>query len=172
MENERDDRFVEQFTACQSRLYRFIATLVFNRADAEELFQEASLAAWRSRDKFDGAGEFFPWLCGIARNHVRNYYRSRKAAPLVLALEVVDQLIELQIEEEPLLERRQEALTLCLQKLTPRQRQVLRQFNEKSQTVASFSHEQGATVGALYKMLQRIRAALLDCIERTLQEAR
>ena len=45
MNNSRDDQFTERHVECQSGLYRFIATLVPNRADAEELFQEASLTA-------------------------------------------------------------------------------------------------------------------------------
>jgi len=43
MNSSRDDQFIERYVECQSGLYRFIATLVPNRADAEELFQEASL---------------------------------------------------------------------------------------------------------------------------------
>jgi hypothetical protein len=40
--NSRDDHFIERYVECQSALYRFIATLVPNRADAEALFQEAA----------------------------------------------------------------------------------------------------------------------------------
>jgi RNA polymerase sigma-70 factor (ECF subfamily) len=169
MDAEVENRFVEQLVACQGKLYRFIATLVINHADAEELFQEASMTAWRTRDKFDFQREFFPWICGIARNQVRHYYRDgKRPLPLQLADDVVDQLAEEQIRNADLLERQQETLTKCLEKLPLRQRDYLRQFYRKSQTVAAFSQEQGSSAAAAYKMLQRIRNALLDCIHRSL----
>jgi RNA polymerase sigma-70 factor, ECF subfamily len=168
MESPQQDRFVEQLVACHSRLYRFIATLVANRTDAEELLQQTGLAAWRSRETFDPARDFFPWICGIARNHVRRYYRSRKAAPVFLAGDVVEQLVERQLADEPLLERRQQVLTDCLEKLPERQRTFVRQFYESLQTVKSFAQQQKVTADAAYKLLQRVRTTLFDCVNRTM----
>lgn len=168
MQNHQQDQFVEHLVACHSRLYRFIATLVVNRADAEELLQQTGLAAWRSRETFDPTRDFFPWICGIARNHVRHYYRSRKAAPVFLASDVVEQLIDRQLDDDPVLERRQQVLTACLEKIPERQRTFVRQFYENLQTVKAFAQQQKITADAAYKMLQRVRAALFDCINRTM----
>jgi len=165
-----DEAFVQQLLACQSRLYCFVATMVVNRTDAEDLVQQAGLEAWRCREGFDPAREFFPWICGIARNHIRNYYRSQKAAPLPLPDDIVEQLLERHQADEPLLQRRQQALTLCLEKLPPRQRDFVCQFYATSQTARSFAEQQAITADAAYKSLQRIRAALFACINRTLAE--
>ena len=117
MEQSQQERFVEQFMACQSRLYCFVAGMVVNQADAEDLFQHVGLEAWRCWDTFDLEREFLPWIRGIARNHIRNYYRSQKAAPFSLPGDVVEQLLDRHLEDEPVLDLRQQALTTCLEKL-------------------------------------------------------
>lgn len=170
MDNNRDDRFIERYVECQSGLYRFIATLVPNRADAEELFQEASLTAWRIRDRFDPSREMSPWLCGIARNLVSAYYRSQKTCSLTLDPDVVDYLTQQQIEDDALLRERTQALNQCLDKLPDRQRELVRQYYNSEQTVQAFSEAHGLSPDALYKMMQRVRMALFQCINETLRE--
>jgi RNA polymerase sigma-70 factor (ECF subfamily) len=42
---------------------------------AEDLVQEAFLAAWRGRDAFDGNSSLGTWLCGILRRKIADHYR-------------------------------------------------------------------------------------------------
>jgi RNA polymerase sigma-70 factor (ECF subfamily) len=168
MDPSQDDWFVNRFVPCQSRLYRFIGTLVPNRADAEELFQKTNLTAWQVRHTFDQGREIFPWLCGIARNHVRHYYRHRRTSPLRLDPDVVEQLAQLQMDEDATMRNRERALTRCLEKLPDRQRELVEQYYGNEQTIKSFAESRGQTPEAVYKALQRVRAALYQCINRTL----
>lgn len=161
----QDDWFIEQLLAVQSRLYRYIASLVPSRADAEDLFQRTSLTAWQERAKFDRDRDFFAWVCGVARNHVRRYYRERSKSGLVLDPQVADQLAERMIEEHDLLEQRQEALERCLDKLSPEHRQLIQDFYRQEGTVKDFAGRLGRTVESVYKALQRIRASLNTCVD-------
>jgi RNA polymerase sigma-70 factor (ECF subfamily) len=43
--SEQHDQFVERFIRCQARIYAFVVTLLPNRADADEVFQQTSLIA-------------------------------------------------------------------------------------------------------------------------------
>jgi RNA polymerase sigma-70 factor (ECF subfamily) len=169
MNRSRDDQFIERYVECQSGLYRFIATLVPNRADAEELFQEASLTAWKIRDRFDPAREMSPWLCGIARNLVAAHYRKQKSLAVSLDPEVVEQLGQQQMDEDMVLRERARALNQCLEKLPERQRNLLRQYYHSDQTIQSFAQAQGLSTEAVYKMMQRVRMALFECINQTLK---
>ena len=169
MSNSRDDQFIERYVECQSGLYRFIATLVPNRADAEELFQEASLTAWKIRDRFDPLREMSPWLCGIARNLVAAHYRQQKSRALTLDSDVVERLGQQQMEEDVVLRERERALNQCLEKLPDRQRDLVRQFYHSDQTIQSFSQTQGLSAEAVYKLMQRVRMALFECINQTLK---
>jgi RNA polymerase sigma-70 factor (ECF subfamily) len=169
MNNSRDDQFIERYVECQSGLYRFIATLVPNRADAEEVFQEASLTAWKIRGRFDPLREMSPWLCGIARNLVAAHYRKRKSLALTLDPDVVERLGQQQVDEDMVLRERARALNKCLEKLPDRQRHLVRQYYHTDQTIQSFAQAQGASADAVYKMMQRVRMTLFECINRTLK---
>ena len=156
---------------CQSRLYRFIAMLVPNRADAEDLFQKTALAAWHTCARFDQQSELFPWLCGIARNHVRHYYRGQRMTALRLDPTVIDQLAQKQIDEDSHEHQRQQALTSCLERLPAKQKELVQEYYSIQQTIKAFAESRGQTPESVYKTLQRIRAALFDCIHRRMAEA-
>jgi len=140
-----------------------------NRADAEELFQEASLTAWKIRDRFDPLREMSPWLCGIARNLVAAHYRKQKSLAVTLDPDVVDRLGQQQMDEDMVLRERARALNQCLEKLPGRQRELVRQYYHSGQTVQSFAQAQGLSADAIYKMMQRVRMALFECINQTLK---
>jgi len=168
MDPSNDDWFVERFVPCQSRLYRFIATLVPNRADAEELFQKTNLTAWQVRHKFDRDCELFPWLCGIARNHVRHHYRSQSTSPVRLQPDVVEQLAQLQMDEDAALQERESALADCLGKLPEHHRDLVEGYYGSDQTIKAFAEDRSQKPDAVYKALQRARAWLYQCINRTI----
>lgn len=163
-----DDWFIEQLVPLQSRLYRYIASLVPARADAEDLFQRTWLTAWQERQRFEPGRNFFAWVCGVARNHVRHHYRGLARARVVLDPELIDELAQLELDEQDYLEERQALLTHCLDKLPARQRELLQEYYSQEQTVQTFADAQGKSTESVYKMLQRIRAALHDCVQATL----
>jgi RNA polymerase sigma-70 factor (ECF subfamily) len=162
-----DDWFIEQFMAVQSRLYRYIATLVSARTDAEDLLQKTALSAWRERARFEQGRDFFAWVCGVARNHVRHHYRSVKRSRVTIDAEVAEQLAVTLAAQESETERMQAALDECLTRLPQDQRQMLYRFYQGS-TVATLAAEAGRSVDALYKSLQRTRAALSSCVQGVL----
>ena len=168
MDPSQDDWFVQRFVPCQSRLYRFVATLIPNRADAEELFQKTNLTAWQVRDSFDRDRAMFPWLCGIARNHIRHYYRSQRTSPVRLQPDVIEQLAQLQMDEDAVMQERERALMRCLDLLPEKHRRLIEAYYGTEQTVKSFAEDRGQTPDAVYKALQRARAWLYQCIHRTL----
>src|SRR5262249_51539445 len=118
-----DDWFIRRMAPVQSRLYPYIASLVPSRADAEDLFQKTWLTDWQQRRVFNPQCDFFAWVCGIARNHVRHFYRSQQRSRLVFDAELVEQLAQCMTDHDDYLRRRQEALTRCLDKLSLKQKQ-------------------------------------------------
>ena len=65
-----------------SRIYTFIQLRVRNRADAEELTQEAFTAVFRSAEGYSGRSTPLAWIYGIAKNVVYNHLRRAKAHDL------------------------------------------------------------------------------------------
>lgn len=156
--------FMERLVPCQSRVYRYIASLIAHRVDAEDLFQKTCLSAWEQRREYDSGRDMFPWLCGIARNHVRHYYRNRKSSPAQLAPDVVEQLADLRLTDDARQEERRLALEGCLEKLPGKDREVIETYYARRRPVREVAASLGRSTEAVFKSLQRIRTLLYDCI--------
>jgi len=59
----------------------------------------------------------------------------------------------------------------CCEKLVPEHRQVLGGYYVDDESVEALAARHRRSVEAIYKLLQRIRYALLDCIERKSRKA-
>ncbi len=81
-ETESPDVWVDKYG---DLLYRTALARVANQTVAEDLVQEAFLAAWKGRATFDGRSELSTWLVAILRrkiaDHFRSTGRSRETAP-------------------------------------------------------------------------------------------
>jgi RNA polymerase sigma-70 factor (ECF subfamily) len=60
----------------QSGLIRFLEGLLGNRADAEDVAQEALIAAFRESSAFEGRASVRSWLFAIAKNAALGFKRS------------------------------------------------------------------------------------------------
>jgi RNA polymerase sigma-70 factor (TIGR02943 family) len=66
------DRWVDDHGDC---LYRYALMRVRTPEVAQDLVQEAFLAALRSCEKYAGRSSERSWLCGILKNKIVDYYR-------------------------------------------------------------------------------------------------
>ncbi|WP_145091357.1 sigma-70 family RNA polymerase sigma factor [Rosistilla carotiformis] len=162
LDTQRHLQFAERVVKNQQRVYRYIVSLVPNRADAEDLFQQTCLTLWEQWDRYDPALDFVPWACGIAHNHVRNFYRKRENSQLHLDPDVIVSLSTESMKMQSGSDERIEAIERCLQKMTPRNREVLESYygGRSITEIAGRS----STPNAIYKQLDRIRAALHQCV--------
>lgn len=77
------------FRAYWPRAYRAAYLVVHDAAGAEDVAQEAFLAAVRALDRFDGRRPFGPWLHRIVVNRAIDWARARALRREVLAEEAV-----------------------------------------------------------------------------------
>lgn len=163
MDVEQHRLFAERLVRNQQRVFRFIVSLVANRADAEELFQQTCLTLWECWERYHPELEFFPWACGIAHNHVRNFQRRRQNAQVQLNADVLELLAQRSRELQEREDNRLAALQDCLAQLTDRNRQVIETYYG-GHTVSEIAKQQCASANAIYKLLDRIRLALHNCV--------
>jgi RNA polymerase sigma-70 factor (ECF subfamily) len=162
--------FLRQFLQNERRLYAYILTLLPNRADADDVFQEASLVLW---DKFDAdhpPNDFLAWGCRIAYFKVLDFCKKRQRSRVVFSQAMLERLAETAVEHAAALqlEERREALTGCIAKLRPPDRELLARRFAEGATIHSVAAAVGRSVDAVYKALARIRQALFECVTRTL----
>jgi DNA-directed RNA polymerase specialized sigma24 family protein len=80
------------------------------------------------------------------------------------------QLAQARLEEEGVLDARRRVLTGCLAKLPQRDRTLIERCYARGATINGVAERVGRSANVVYKALRHIRAALYDCITRTLRE--
>lgn len=167
------EEFVALLVRHDRRLRGFIATLLGRIADIDEVLQNVCLVAWKKVDQFcyQGASadeEFVRWICTIARYEIMTYRRTEDSSLLLLDASLMDRLAEMQIAESSYIEDRYKALVGCIQRLRPRDREMVRQRYEANLSAHDLAAAFEVGVNAIYKALTRIRATLLECVQRRL----
>jgi RNA polymerase sigma-70 factor (ECF subfamily) len=163
------DQFVERFVRSQDRIYAYVATLLPNRADAEEVFQQTSLVLWKKWQQFDPGRDFVAWACGIAHLEVRNFLRKHKdRARVYLSEDVLEEVARARLEAHDVLEARRHALRHCLDQLRRASRDLLERCYAGQDSIKTIAADLGQPPNAVYMILKRLRRSLFDCINRTL----
>lgn len=148
-------------------LQAFVRSLVPTRQLASEVMQDVILVLW---EKFEVAADFQGWAFGVARNVVMRHLRSLSRDRHVFDDELVNQLADDAAALVPVHDGHREALERCLDKLPTAQRELVLAAYTKGTRMDELATNRGQTPMALYKLLHRIRQALLDCVERTLDK--
>jgi RNA polymerase sigma-70 factor (ECF subfamily) len=167
---DRSKLFLRLFLQNQRRLYGYILTLLPNRADADDVLQDASLTMW---DKFDAAcppDDFLAWGRRIAFNKVLDFNKKSQRAQSRLSALFLEKISATAATDSasPQFDARREALTDCLKKLAERDRDLLTRRFADGATTQSTSEQVGRSVEAVYKSLAKLRHSLFDCVQKTL----
>jgi RNA polymerase sigma-70 factor (ECF subfamily) len=162
--------FLRLFLQNERRLYAYILTLLPNRADADDVLQEASLVMW---DKFDAGqppADFVAWGCRISYFKVLDFRKKCHRSRVLFSQPLLERLAETAVEHRAALQldERREALAGCLAKLSRRDRDLLARRFAEGATTQSTATEVGRSVDAVYKALAKIRQALFECVTRAL----
>lgn len=171
-ETEKRKRLVALLTRHQRRIFSYIYTLVPNRADAEDLLQETNLVICEKFDEFEEGTDFAAWACQIAYWRIRYARQKFARSKVVFNQDVLDAVARTASELAPELDERHEALATCLQKLHPRDRELVLTRYEPGNGVAEAARRSGRSLAAAYKALNRLRKLLLDCVTHQLEMQR
>jgi RNA polymerase sigma-70 factor (ECF subfamily) len=163
------EQFVRLMAAHGRRLYAYILSLVPNWADADEIFQETSVRLWRDFADFEPGSNFSAWATRVAYFQVLTWRKRAARSHLVFDDDIL-QLIAARHEMlVPFAETRHRALGDCLQELSGQSRDLLARCYAPGAQVKDVAESMGRKLPAVYKSLQRIRAALRTCVERRLK---
>ena len=125
---------------------------------------------WQKFDEFDGTRDFRKWAFGVARYIVLSYRRDRGRDRLVFDDALIEQLAAEAALASESHDLQREALEHCLQKLTTQQRELVLSAYGSKVNIGLLAEERGQTPMSLYKVLHRIRQALLDCVKREISK--
>lgn len=163
-----DGEFITLLTSHQRRLYAFILSLVRDPVNADDILQDANLTLWRKWSDFQPGTDFAAWSFAVARFQVMAFRKKIQRSKLVFDDDLVSTLAD---EAENALthhDQRRAALTKCLGRLKPDQRDLISRRYQPGACVHDMAQSMGNSPKAVSEMLRRIRKNLQTCIERNL----
>jgi len=163
-------RFLSLFLRSEREVFRYVAALVPNVSDAEDIVQQTALALWEKFEAYDPAQPFTPWACRFALNKARQWIERRQRWQALLAGGLGEELARRREELRPDMERRLTHLERCLGKLPEAQRALVHGYYYRRAEIETLARESKRTVEATYKTLQRVRQALQRCVENEAQQ--
>jgi RNA polymerase sigma-70 factor (ECF subfamily) len=167
--SEQANRFAELLRGSHRDIFVFIYSLVQNRADAEDVYQQTTLVLWSKFSEFTPGTNFAAWSTRVAHLTARHFIRSRRRQHLYFSDEMLDSLLEVHRPQGPEHHSmRMEALSKCMEKLPRRDRKLVERCYSDEGDVSELAAAENRTVASIYQAIYRIRKNLFDCVERTL----
>src|SRR6266536_6081453 len=118
-------RFLSLFLRSEREIFLYVAVLVPNAADAEDIVQQTALALWEKFDAYDSSQPFTPWACRFALNKARQWIERRQRWQALLEHGLAEELAQRRQELQPEFELRLKHLEGCLGKLPDGQRSLV-----------------------------------------------
>ena len=151
----------------QPRLLAFLQAIVRRDGVADDLFQDLSLRAVRSRETLESEEHFVRWLYRSARNRAIDELRKSKLRSL--DGRVLDLLeCEWSTPGGPESSDRAEALSKCLERLQPNARRLIQLRYDDDLSGEQIANQIERTPSAVYMQLSRVRQTLYKCIQSRL----
>jgi RNA polymerase sigma-70 factor (ECF subfamily) len=169
-EIQHRQRLVSLWTRHQRQIYGYIMALIPSRHDADDILQETGLVVCSKFDDFVEGTDFVAWACQIAWWQVRAARQKFARSKVIFD----DDVLEAAAPQFALMARevdaRHEALGNCLQKLHPRDRELVLTRYERGHGVEEAAKRSGRSMEAAYRALNRIRKLLADCVTYQLSQ--
>ena len=153
--------------------------LLSNDEDASDIVQEVFISAYSSYDSFEGKSNPLTWLNKILLNKISDFYRAKYRNPQSISLNHffdesgswIDKSVlndwEYDLNEENLSQDNWETfLEDCLELLPDRWKILMKLYYLQEEKAANICQEIGITTTNLWKILQRSRLQMRECIEQ------
>lgn len=150
----------------------YLTSLLGNRHDAEDVFQQACVTMWRRFETFTPGTNFNAWARKVAFYESREFRRLKARNRFQFSDHLVENLAAEREREPDVSEARFAALSQCLAKLDVPSRALLEAaYSEEGDGVIALAAKLGRAPQTLYNRLNLLRRQLAECIERRVMEA-
>lgn len=167
------DAFLQRFVRDRSHYLGFLRVLCRDDELAEELFQELSIVVIEKIYTFEASRDFGAWVRGIARNLFLRACRDRQRQNVhegacdPALLESIERAYDARsTADEEAASERVARLRACLEKLPENLRGLLRDRYESNNSSKQLSEIHKRSISAIETSLSRVRATLLQCVQK------
>lgn len=165
--------FVRELTNHQTAMLAYIRSRLPGASGARDLLQDVNITLWKRRDSFELGTNFKAWAFQTIRYHIMNQRRKLVSQGWLVfdddLLELMSPGFEVEADE---LEERHLALRKCLQRLRPKDRELIYHRYATAAPLKDFADRTKRSVGTLKAVLFNLRAGLRQCVERELKATR
>jgi len=166
---DHQQTFADLWTAAEPAVGAFVYSLTGDADLTEDVVQETALALFRNFESYDRSRPFVAWCLGVARNKVVDRWRVLGRRKTVLQdPEVLEALAGTAVDMVDDFEEQRLALRLCLDGVEGRQWELLKLRYHESLSPGEIAEHMELKPGHVRVLLNRVRNALRDCIQRRL----
>lgn len=159
-----DEVFVGLLSECRRPLLGYIASLVGNRHDAEDVLQKTSVTLWRKMDTFEQGTDFMAWATTIAFYEAKNFIRKSGRAHVAFSNELMEMLARERADDLSCQDARLAALDECLKSLEGENRKLVCGFYLDREPILELAAKMGRATQTIYNRLNLIRRQLMQCV--------
>ncbi len=162
----------EQIDGIQAELRRFVASLVRNPSDVDDVVQEVNVTIWDKREQFEPGSNFRAWAFSIARFKALAAHRDAYRSRLELFGDQLREKLDGHVAEiAAQTDHRRLALRECLQQLEEDQLSLLEARYSNESSLVKYAKSKGISADAAHKAISRLRRQLRQCVEKRLSDA-
>jgi len=160
--------FFSLYTQHSRQIYGYLRASLPQQADADDAFQEVSVVLWEKFDDFRPGTNFLAWAMQVAKFCILNMRDRRRRFPVGLDQEFLETVALESLAMTDVLEAQHRALADCYQQLSAAQRHLIDRRYQAGVGVKQLAEETRRPLRTVYRLLERIHSALMQCIERKL----
>ena len=165
-DNRKTDNFFQLYIKHQKRIYAYILMFIPNVSDADDILQQVSSCMWERFDSFKPETNFGAWAIQIARNYIFDHYKTKRRSKIIFTDQTFDVFADKAAESVGLMDKRLELLHKCLENIKSADSKLLKVRYEQGLKIKEMAQLFGRSVDGLYKTMNRIHNALIQCIRR------
>ena len=165
------EQFLEAFLKYEANLRAFIAALVRNRQDCEDVFQETAITLWKKCGEYDPQRPFGAWAKGVAANKILQFRTKAGRVPTPFSPKTIVAIVDAVERKEscqPQWPTAIDAMEECEKTLPEQSRAILAFRYKEGWSIAQIAERLASTASAVTMALSRVRARLYDCVQRHL----
>lgn len=166
---QNPERFAVEWTKAQPAVAGYIALLVPDFHQTEEILQQVALTMVRKFDQYDPQRPFMAWAIGIARLEVLKHRRGHATEMHLFNDDLVQELAVVYEEMTGELDLRHRALIECIRGLDDHAQQVVRLRYVEDLKPRRIAERLELPAGNVRVLLHRIRGGLQKCIEQRMK---
>jgi RNA polymerase sigma-70 factor (ECF subfamily) len=168
---DRAEEFVFLLARHERLLGAYVMTMVPHPQDADDILQEAKVVMWRNFASFESGTNFGAWARKVAFHQVLAYRKRKHRDRLDFSEDFLRTVSEEIEQSADRLELRERLLHDCVAKLPPDHREALQLRYQEGLSLEEMAGRLERTVGALYRLLSRVRQVLHECVTKNLHQS-